>query len=245
MSPSPRRPKATVRPPRLPELVADQMQEYVLENGMKPGDRLPTEPEMTEMYAVSRQVVREAARLLEQRGIVEIRAGRGMTVADVNVDRVHDIYKLFLRFKPENFEDLVAARLILEPAIAALAAERRSEEDLARIREIFEASKQVAPDSFEEHLSHDLEFHRTVTEACQNPFLIALSTPVNESLREVYAEPLAYLSSLPQTHREHEVILQAIADQDPTAAKEATIAHLSRVRVQAPDLIPQLPRSTS
>lgn len=226
------------RPKRLPEIVADQLQEYILSNGLKAGDRLPTEPALTEMYEVSRQVVREAARLLEQRGVVEIRAGRGMSVADVSVDGVHDIYRLFLRFKPENFEDLLATRLILEPGTAALAATQRSDEDLTRMRETLTASKNLAADAFAEHLALDLEFHRHVTDACNNPFLIALSTPINESLREVYAEPIAYLSSLPQTHTEHETILEAIAARDPEAARTATLAHLGRVRDEAQKLIP-------
>jgi GntR family transcriptional repressor for pyruvate dehydrogenase complex len=237
----PRKPSsgnATRRPQRLPEIVADQLQEYILSNGLRPGDRLPTEPEMSEMYEVSRQVVREAARLLEQRGVVEIRAGRGMSVADVNVDGVHDIYRLFLRFKPENFEDLLTTRLILEPATAALAAEHRTEEDLQGIRETLEASKALDSQAFADHLALDLEFHRRVTNACDNPFLIALSAPINESLREVYAEPIAYLSSLPQTHAEHETILKAITDGDAEAARAATLAHLGRVRDEAQKLIP-------
>lgn len=232
---------AARRPQRLPEIVADQLQEYILSNGLRAGDRLPTEPEMSEMYEVSRQVVREAARLLEHRGIVEIRAGRGMSVADVNVDRVHDIYRLFLRFKPENFEDLLTTRLILEPAIAALAAQHRTEGDLLRMAQTLEASKALDSEAFTEHLMLDLEFHRSVTEACDNPFLIALAAPINESLREVYAEPIAYLSSLPQTHAEHETILSAIRAGEAEAAREATLAHLGRVREQAQRLIPNAP----
>ncbi|WP_162903732.1 FadR/GntR family transcriptional regulator [Leucobacter sp. wl10] len=230
--------RAPQRPKRLPEIVADQLQEYILSNGLSAGDRLPTEPALTEMYEVSRQVVREAARLLEQRGVVEIRAGRGMSVADVSVDRVHDIYRLFLRFKPENFQDLLATRLVLEPGTAALAATQRSEEDIARMRETLQASKSLASDAFSEHLALDLEFHRRVSDACHNPFLIALSTPINESLREVYAEPIAYLSSLPRTHAEHETILEAIAAGDEEAARTATVAHLGRVRDEARKLIP-------
>jgi len=234
--------QAARRPQRLPELVADQLQEYILSNDFKPGDRLPTEPELTDIYEVSRQVVREAARLLEQRGIVEIRAGRGMRVAEISMDRVRDIYRLFLRFKPENFADLLATRLILEPATTALAATHRSDENLALIRATLDASKALPSDAFTDHLALDLEFHRLVTESCGNPFLIALSAPVNESLREVYAEPTAYLSLLPQTHAEHETILQAIAAHDSEAAKKATLEHLGRVRDEAQQLIPKARR---
>ena len=229
----------TQRPKRLPEIVANQIQAYILSNSLKAGDKLPTEPALTDAYKVSRQVVREAARLLEQRGVVEIRAGRGMSVADVSVDGVHDIYRLFLQFKPENFDDLLATRLILEPGTAALAATQRTEEDLARMRETLEASGNLPSEAFAEHLALDLEFHRRVSEACKNPFLIALSTPINESLREVYAEPIAYLSSLPRTHAEHETILDAIKARDAQAASEATLLHLGRVRDEAQKLIPK------
>lgn len=229
------------RPKRLPEAVADQLQEHILSRNLEPGDRLPTEPTLSEMYDVSRQVVREAARLLEQRGVVEIRAGRGMTVADISVAGVHDIYRLFLRFKPENFAELIETRCILDPAVAGLAAERRTEADLELMRETLEASKALAADDFAGHLALDLKFHRHITNACANTFLIALADPVNESLREVYAEPIAYLSSLPQTHVEHERILDAVERQDPDAARIATLTHLGRVQAEAEKLIPVSP----
>lgn len=228
------------RPKRLPEIVADQLQEYILKNGLRAADRLPTEPALAEMYAVSRQVVREAARLLEQRGVVDIRAGRGMNVADISVDGVRDIYRLFLRFKPENFGALIEARMILEPGTTALAAERRTDTDLTLMGGALDASNALDPDDHPGHLALDLEFHKHVTNASQNPFLIALCTPVNESLREVYAEPIGYLSSLPRTHAEHRKIFEAIVAQNPEAARLATITHLTRVREEARKLIPSL-----
>lgn len=226
------------RPKRLPEVVADQLQEYILASRFKAGDRLPTEPALTEMYEVSRQVVREAARLLEQRGVVEIRAGRGMSVADVSVDGVNDIYRLFLRFKPENFHDLIETRMILEPAIASLAAQRGTDEDFRRMRETLGASRTTPADDYARHLELDLQFHMNVSEACYNPFLIALSSPINESLREVYTEQFGYLSSLPQTITEHEAIMHAIEKRDERAARRATFDHLSRVRDEAEKLLP-------
>ncbi|WP_198142001.1 FadR/GntR family transcriptional regulator [Leucobacter komagatae] len=228
----------TERPKRLPEIVADQLQEFVLTEGLQPGDRLPTEPALTARYDVSRQVVREATRILEQRGVVAIRAGRGMTVANISVDGVHDIYKLFLRFRPENFTELIEARSVLDPNIAALAAERRTENELAQMRETIEASRSLPKDAFAEHLALDLKFHKIVTNACRNMFLIALANPVNESLRDAYAEPIAYLSSLPQTQLEHEAILRSLEKQDPEGARQATLKHLRRVRSETEKLIP-------
>ena len=71
----------TARPARLPLWLADQVEEHMLEGDYLVDAQLPTESALAARYGVSRQVVREAARLLEDRGLVNIRPGRGMTVA--------------------------------------------------------------------------------------------------------------------------------------------------------------------
>lgn len=226
------------RPRRLPEIVAEQMQDFILSGNLQPGDKMPTEPELAEKYDVSRQVIREAARLLDQRGLVEIRAGRGMTVLKLGTEGVSDIYRLLLRFQPENFSELMEVRKILEPGIARLAALRRSEEDIAQMKDILkEAGEHL--DDFEKCLALDLAFHHKVSECTKNGLLAGLAEPVNSALRDVYEEPTAYLASQPRTLEEHRNILEAIERSDPDAAVAATRWHLSRIVDEGGALVPK------
>jgi GntR family transcriptional regulator, transcriptional repressor for pyruvate dehydrogenase complex len=225
------------RPRRLPEVVAEQMQEFIFESKLRPGDKMPTEPELAKMYDVSRQVVREAARLLDQRGLVEIRAGRGMTVSALSADGVSEFYRLLLRFDPENFTELMEVRQILEPSIARLAAGRRTSSHVEKMRAIIDQA-QASLDDFDKCLALDLAFHDAVSECSGNRLLARLAEPVNSTLREVYRVPTAYLASQPSTIQEHLAILEAIENGDADEADEATRRHLARIEREGSHLMP-------
>lgn len=229
---------AANRPRRLPEVVAELMQDFILESGLKPGDRMPTEPELAERYDVSRQVIREATRMLDQRGLINIRAGRGMTVAKLGTEGVADIYRLLLRLDPDSFSELMEIRKILEPGIAALAARRRSITDVQEMTAILDEARENM-DDFARCLALDLAFHDKVAACTKNSLLARLAEPVNTSLREVYREPTAYLASQPRTLDEHRNILDAIARGDAEAAAAATQWHLSRIEDEGSALVPQ------
>lgn len=229
---------AANRPRRLPEVVAELMQDFILESGLKPGDRMPTEPELAERYDVSRQVIREATRMLDQRGLINIRAGRGMTVAKLGTEGVADIYRLLLRLDPDSFSELMEIRKILEPGIAALAARRRSITDVQEMTAILDEARE-SMDDFARCLALDLAFHDKVAGCTKNSLLARLAEPVNTSLREVYREPTAYLASQPRTLDEHRNILDAIARGDAEAAAAATHWHLSRIEDEGSALVPQ------
>lgn len=226
------------RPRRLPEIVAEQMQEFILASHLQPGDKMPTEPELAKKYDVSRQVVREAARLLDQRGLVEIRAGRGMTVSKLGTDGIADIYRLLLRFDPENFSELMETRKILEPGIARLAAERRTEIDIEEMKAILDEAADSLQD-YEKCLALDLAFHHRISQCTKNLLLGRLAEPINRALRDVYKEPSSYLASQPRTLDEHRSILDAIERRDADAAVGATHAHLSRIVHEGSALVPQ------
>ena len=115
------------RPARLPQWLADEIEEDVLAQGYPDDAQLPTETVLAQTYGVSRQVVREAARLLEDRGLVSIRAGRGMTVAAAGVDNIVQRYRTLLRRDHAGFEHLMQLRQMSEIEMAALAAMHRTQ----------------------------------------------------------------------------------------------------------------------
>src|SRR5262245_26140843 len=95
-----------LRPPRLSAVIADRIQEDLLRRKMLPGDRLPTEHELVTRHKVSRAVIREASRILDQRGLVDIRPGRGMVVARPDGSKIAEQYSIMLGMNQASFAQL-------------------------------------------------------------------------------------------------------------------------------------------
>jgi GntR family transcriptional regulator, transcriptional repressor for pyruvate dehydrogenase complex len=217
----------TARPARLPLWLADQVEEHMLDGDYLVDAQLPTESALAARYGVSRQVVREAARLLEDRGLVNIRAGRGMTVAAPGVEAIVQRYRRVLRRDGASFSDLMQLRQMIEVDMSALAARNRTEADVARMREILATAREHL-DDYDACLAADLAFHMAVAQATQNPFVLMFAQPINMVLRDVYSKPIGYLATQENTLREHGAIADAIAAGDADAARSAAAAHLSR-----------------
>jgi GntR family transcriptional regulator, transcriptional repressor for pyruvate dehydrogenase complex len=213
---------------RLPEVVADAVQQEILSAGLKLGDRLPTEPELAERYRVSRTVVREAARLLAQRGLVTVRPGRGMTVAEVDGRFIAEQYGLLMSLSEGTFAQLLELRLVLEVEMAALAAARRTPEQVAAMHESNRRLAQ-ARGSREAFLAADLALHELMAEATGNPFFALVISPINGFLRDAYSTGPGYPSEADHTVEEHGEIAAAIAAGDPAGARFQTERHLRRI----------------
>lgn len=151
---------------RLSDVVAQTLQDEIL--SLAVGDRLPTEAELAERFEVSRTVVREATRLLVQRGLVTVSPGRGMAVAAVDGSVIAEQYGLLLRLSEGSFEQLMELRLVLELEMAALAAARRTDDHLAELTRLNERLKAADP-STSEFLDADLAFHEQIAQASGNP----------------------------------------------------------------------------
>jgi len=224
------------RPARLPQWLADEIEEDVLAQGYPDNAQLPTETVLAQTYGVSRQVVREAARLLEDRGLVSIRAGRGMTVAAAGVDNIVQRYRTLLRRDHAGFEHLMQLRQMSEIEMAALAATHRTADDIDRLRTLLETAIEHR-DDYGAWLDADLAFHLAIAEATQNPFISTFIQPINRVLRDVYREPIGYLATQDNTLQEHRAIAAAIIEGDADAARRAASAHLTRITADAAILI--------
>lgn len=162
-------------PVRLSDWVKDLLRKAMWEGDLKPGDRLPTEEVIARELKVSKVTVREALREFESDGIIEKRRGMygGSFVAEPNLGKFCDQVINYYHTGGITPEQLAEFRKILEPTLVAIAAERRTEEDLAKIREniqAFEASLNAG------EVNHALgvEFHRLIADACHNPLVSAV-----------------------------------------------------------------------
>jgi GntR family transcriptional repressor for pyruvate dehydrogenase complex len=215
------------REPRLSDKVAEMMLETILSRRLDVGDRLPSERELGEQFGVSRTVVREAVRALVAKGVIEVRSGSGLRVAAVDAAAVSESMSLYLRGGAIDFEKVHEVRLLLETQIAALAAERATDEDLERLDEVHDRMEREAGD-VEAAARDDLEFHRLIALATHNELYLVLMDSIGSSLIDIRRENLGS-GSAPATLEQHARVLDRIAAHDPDGAREAMSDHLESV----------------
>lgn len=217
---------ALSRLPRGPlyERVVDRLRAHVEQAGLKPGDRLPSERQLAEALGVSRNSVRQATVALEVQGLVEVRHGGGtyLRVASLqpeSLDRVVD--------RRRRLPDILDAREALETKIAALAAGRRTPEDLAALDEAVALMAGRLQDVRE---SDDEAFHRALTRAAHAPILAQMMAELADEFAISRREALRQPSRPARLLDEHRAIAAAVRDGDPAAAGAAMEAHLATVR---------------
>jgi GntR family transcriptional regulator, galactonate operon transcriptional repressor len=173
--------KRSFRAGRLSEQVLQEMQRLISEDYPAPGSRLPTEAALAEKFQVSRIVIREAMKILEDRGLVEVRAGRGTLTVAPKPDRVKDSLLLLFRDQPvptiEEIEYMLELRQVLEETSASLAAVRATIRDLKEIENALDDMEEDGPEP-KHTIEADLRFHRAVMRAAHNPYLELVLDPV-------------------------------------------------------------------
>ncbi|WP_375432207.1 FadR/GntR family transcriptional regulator [uncultured Friedmanniella sp.] len=219
---------------RLSERIADELQTEILRGGLVPNLRLPTEVELMERYSVSRTVVREAAKLLEQRGLVSVAPGRGMVVAAFDGARIAEQFSILMLASDGTFGDLLELRLALELQVTTAAAASATTDDLDRLAaSISEGSAAIGEDGSvdaEAFLDADMNFHELLAQASGNPFFDLVCRPINSFLRSYYQHRDGYPSNPSLTLREHEEILQNLRRRDTYATRKAAEEHLRRLQ---------------
>jgi DNA-binding FadR family transcriptional regulator len=217
---------------RLSERIADDIQHDILRDGIVPHLRLPTEVELMERYGVSRTVVREAAKLLVQRGLVTVAPGRGMVVAEFDGAHIAEQFSLLMRASNGTFEQLLELRLALEMQVATVAARSPTGDTLQRLEDAIASGETMLTSGeidAEAFLDSDMTFHETLADACGNPFFGLVCRPINTFLRSHYLHRGHYPSDPARTLEEHREILDALRRGDTYGARQATEQHLRRL----------------
>jgi GntR family transcriptional repressor for pyruvate dehydrogenase complex len=219
-----------VRTSRLYEQIVQQIEESVLNGSLKPGDQLPAERELAQRLGVSRTAVREAVKALREKGLVEAYSGRGTFVTDGTSQAARQSFDLMVKIgQQEGSPHLAELRLILEPGIAALAAARVKEEDLAAMREAV-AVMELSQDDPEAYIEADLDFHLALAETVANPLILSLIDSIVGLLREQRIKIFNVEGGPQRGQVHHKRILEAMERRDAEMARTAMRAHLEQVR---------------
>jgi len=211
------------------EAIAAWIEDMILKGELKPGERLPNEPDLARMFGVSRGALREALSALKAKGIIERRPGRGTYIRRIR--RAELLNGLATRKgDDELFLDLLEVREWLESKVVELAIERGTPKDIEKIRDALQLLPRVVSEGTPSPLEADLEFHLSLALAAHNEILFRLARNVSELLQDVRERTLMQPGRLAACQREHEAIFAAICDRDLDRALKAIKAHLNQVR---------------
>ncbi len=215
--------------------VASQIHRLIAEGRLQPGDKLPPERELAEMFGVSRSSVRDAIRVLEMRGLVEPKHGEGTLVRQVPLDAIVSPLADVLSASKDLTADLFDMRKILEPPVARAAALRATREDVAALEEILgRQAKRVQAE--EVAIAEDNEFHYRIATAAKNRVVLRVIDVVMDLLRESRVRWLQGPGRAKSSLAGHRQILDAIRRRDPDGAAEAMRAHIEEIEtILAPE----------
>ncbi|MCI8513701.1 MAG: FadR family transcriptional regulator [Lachnospiraceae bacterium] len=211
----------------LVESVADDIIRLILENQMKPGDRLPNEHALAELLRVGRSTVREAVKTLRSRNILETRQGSGTYVSSKQGVPIDPLGLTLLGTGDEVARDLMDVRLILEPEIAAMAAVRATEEEIDRMSRQCGAVEELIRNQ-EDYGEADALLHRYIAEASGN-VIVGVLIPIIMSSVSMCIQITGdeYRDFSIEWHR---FIVESIRGRDPQGARWAMVNHLSTNR---------------
>ena len=219
-----------VRTSRLYEQIVQQIEESIVKGNLKPGDQLPAERELAQRFGVSRTAVREAVNALREKGLVEAYSGRGTFITDGTTLAVRQTLDLMVKIgQPEGSTHLAEVRAIIEPEIAALAALRIQEPELATMREAVAVMDRAGQDP-EAYIEADLDFHLALAEGAANPLILSLLDSIVGLLREQRLRIFRVAGGPDRGQVHHKRILEAVEHRDAEKARDAMRAHLLQVR---------------
>jgi len=222
-----------VKRERLSEQIAEQIQRNIIEGKLKQGDRLPPERDLAEQFGVSRTVIREATKVLQERGLVKVITGSGTYATRIEPAAVSQSIGLFVQGYKHSFRDLLEIRRMLEVEVAGMAAERATDEDIQQLTACIDEMNAVLPeirnskDKMEDFVEADLRFHQNLGKASSNSLLPILLLPITDLLLEFRRKASSFPGAPERAITFHQTVLECVRSRDSHKCREAMRNHLS------------------
>lgn len=213
----------------LADQAADRLVDYIIENQFEPGTRLPNEYDLASILEVGRSTVREAVRRLAARNILEVRQGSGTYisgkkgVADdpLGFSFIKDTYKLT--------QDLFEIRLLLEPRVAAKAAQNATDEQCEELEKVIEAIEKSYDVGTLDHIQLDVQFHSLLAKMSGNLALDSLLPVIHQSI-SLINDNFSSVEMQEDSRIAHRMIFSAVVKRDAVKASDAMMEHIFAVR---------------
>ncbi len=206
--------------------VISQIKEMINSGVLKPGDKLPAERKMAADFNVGRTQIREALHKLEFYGIIKTLPQSGSVINGLDINTLDGLISDVLNLQQYDFYSLVETRYVLEVNAIRLCAERRNEQDLAKLEKAQENFLKYYDSP--ERVSHDFAFHRAIAEGCHNPVFKAMLLIVIPDIMTIYQRDRICAPNTAVVD-EHTQMLDAIRIQDGELAAKIMSNHLQGV----------------
>lgn len=213
------------------KLVIESLKNYIISERLEPGDKLPSEKELSEMLGVGRTSIREATKALEVLGILEIKAGNGMFVRNFNYDYILNNLTYTIKFERKDLKEVLDIRINLELSYIRKAVENITENEIKCLKQKMKKMKQASDNkNVRPFVIADKEFHKIIFSTINNKLLIDLLTTFwnllesSEDFEELADENL--LSG----YKRHLKIFRAIKDKNADEARKLLEEHYSYTR---------------
>lgn len=226
-------PFAPVRTKRASEAIYEQIRTLIIRGELKPGDRLPNEQSMIDLFQRSRPTIREALRMLEHSGYIKATAGsNGAVILEPNDKNVEQSVEDVLQLGQITLEEMSEYRKAGEVAAAGWAAQRRTQEDLDAMEALL-AQMDACTDDYEAFIDMDPQFHDLLAKAAKNTISAVMNRTLSrinrsfmkEKMRKLTPEERITMSK--KIHGMHTDIYLAIREGDTDKARQAMDSHLS------------------
>jgi len=196
-----------------------QIRDAILSGKLKPGDRLASEKELIEEFGVSKATMREALRVLEVIGLLEIRKGisGGAFVAEVGMRTTLHAIVNFLHFRTVTIREITMLRYLIEPSVAQVAAAKRTDKDIEKLEQVIGAG--ITPGDTE--VSREISFHRYLARMTENTILTLIIDMVDNLLKSMKNKIGLPPDFYEHVRDAHYLVLECLIQQDGLAAKVA------------------------
>ena len=211
------------------EMVADELEKSILQSPEMLGERLPAEQAIADQFGVSRNIVREAFKILKERGLLSIKDGDGSYVTKPQAELFTQQIRRMVSFSQTDLEDLYQIRAMFEREAAGLVAEKITREETAALEELADQMRDAIGDPHR-YVRCDLEFHCQLVKAAGNEMLYALYQPIAGALGVM----IPFGSEAEELRRggvaQHQDIVRAIQSREREAIMDAVQNHIRDAR---------------
>jgi GntR family transcriptional repressor for pyruvate dehydrogenase complex len=218
--------QAASRTHKISDQIIEQIRNAILSGKFKPGDKVASEKELMSEFGVSKATLREALRVLEGMGLVEIKKGisGGVFIAEVDMRTTIHGHN-FLHFKTVSVKDITMIRYLLEPPVAQIAALRIQPEDIVKLESMI-VEHPAVPQTI---VSREIGFHRYLVRMTENPILILVMDFIDNILNDIKFKLDPGVEFYHKVAKAHHAILECLKQKDGVGAREKIVNDLLEV----------------
>jgi GntR family transcriptional repressor for pyruvate dehydrogenase complex len=214
----------TIKRQNIYEQVVEHLKRYIIDNELRPGDRLPTEAELAQRFQVSRQSVREAVKVLESVGLVETRPRDGSRLKAANTDSLTEHLHFMFALDGATFEEMAITRGVIECAFLPFIVEKAEESDFARMEATIAAMRANIGNT-DAFIQADMEFHQALIAAAKNRVMASFGVMLHDFFAKMRGEATPSAEGHRKSIQDHEQIVAALRNKDIKRASQLMHQH--------------------